>query len=77
MLTQLASSSEKGLAESRITALVRGKGKAEYLQAKGYATVIFDDLDASTQIKEIASNFDSKTESAPVINEVSEVSEAL
>ncbi|KAL6716579.1 hypothetical protein ACLMJK_006146 [Lecanora helva] len=61
VLSKLTSSSEKILAESHITALVRGSERAKVLQSKGISTVLFDSIDSSDQLRTIASDFDGIT----------------
>ena len=66
MLTTLTDSKNKSVINYQISGLVRGQEQAKLLEQKGIKPVLFDDLDASDQLQEIASHFDRKKPSSSV-----------
>lgn len=59
VLSQLAASKYKQIAQCEIWGLVRGEGKANVLEQNGIKPQLHDSLDNTEELKEIASNFDS------------------
>ena len=66
MLHQLLHPTHKELSRYDITALVRGTDKAKIFHDHGIKTALFDGLENTAQIKEIASNYDSKSFRSPM-----------
>lgn len=60
MLSTLTNSKNESGVDYQISGLVRGQEQAKLLEQKGIKPVLFDDLDASDQLQEIASHFDGK-----------------
>ena len=60
MLSTLTDSKNKSIVDSQVSGLVRSREQAKLLEQKGITPVLFDDLDASNQLQEIASHFDGK-----------------
>lgn len=53
-------SKDINILDCKISALVRGEEKARILKEKGIRPVLFDDLDATEQLEDIASDYDGK-----------------
>ena len=60
MLSTLTKSKSESGVDYQISGLVRGQEQAKLLEQNGIKPVLFDDLDASEQLQEIASHFDGK-----------------
>lgn len=58
LLSTLLDSKTDLLEHCNLTLLVRGEDKARVFDGKGLRTILFDDLEDTTEIQRIASNFD-------------------
>ncbi|KAL8898776.1 MAG: hypothetical protein Q9192_001909 [Flavoplaca navasiana] len=58
ILSTLLDSNTDLLEHCNLTLLVRGEDKARVFDGKGLKTVLFDDLENTTEVERIASNFD-------------------
>ena len=66
MLTTLTNSKNTSVVNYQTSGLVRSQEQAKLLEQNGIKPVLFDDLDASDQLQEIASHFDGKKPSCSV-----------
>jgi hypothetical protein len=60
VLSRLMQSRDQQLVDCEVTALVRGEDKARLLEKKGIRSLVFDDLDHTDQLTNLASHFDGK-----------------
>ena len=60
-------SKDQNLLDCEVSALVRRDEKARILEKKGIRPVFFDDLDATEQLRNIATHFDGRKSYEPCI----------